>query len=96
MLLPRRAWLQEYVNEDLGVMKKELEQWRDEYAKRNDVRAALYALALLSAMPQFMVSQWLSRQGLRRCPATLDECGAVYPCVTIVLLLPLWVVGDGG
>jgi hypothetical protein len=28
---------QEYVNEDLTVMKKELQQWKEEYAKRNDV-----------------------------------------------------------
>lgn len=36
---PHVFCLQEYVNEDLAVMKKELDQWRDEYAKRNDVRA---------------------------------------------------------
>lgn len=28
---------QEYVTEDLTVMKKELQQWKEEYAKRNDV-----------------------------------------------------------
>jgi hypothetical protein len=32
----RDVW-QEYVNEDLTVMKKELQQWKEEYAKRNDV-----------------------------------------------------------
>lgn len=30
-------WGQEYVHEDLAVMKKELDQWREECAKRNDV-----------------------------------------------------------
>jgi len=30
----------EYVQEDLAVMKKELEQWREEYAKRNDAMVA--------------------------------------------------------
>ena len=32
--------MQEHVHEDLKVMKKELDQWRDEYSKRNDVRIA--------------------------------------------------------
>jgi hypothetical protein len=41
---------QEHVHEDLKVMKKELDQWREEYTKRNDVGRAVLGSSGLSSL----------------------------------------------
>ena len=37
----------EYVHEDMSVMKRELEQWKNDYAKRHDVRCWAAAVVVV-------------------------------------------------
>ncbi len=50
---------QEHVSDDLEVMRKEYEQWRDERLKRNDVRSAAW-LCVSAVLPlTLLTSSWV-------------------------------------